>query len=179
MAHLRRFYRGKKRLAKKAMSRYAWKYMSKYGVPKIGDITHDCDGRNHVVNMVHYSWREVDTKNVWVMRKAYDYNANKIRVSRKTKILELDCFYDNGNFVCGCHSYSSDFNFQKPVPKEEVVRYYKSLSKDLCLRWKWWIVLKCQAAMNRGEDPWDDNGILNAKFQLLQTHYNKIARVDG
>lgn len=175
MAAPRRFYRGKKRLAKKAMSKYAWKYMSKYGVPKIGDITHDCDGRNHVINQVDYSWRAVDTKNTWVNHKAHKYDRNSIRQSRKTKILEIDCFYEEDNFVCGCHSHSSDFNFQKPLPKKQIYEYYKSLSRELCIQWEWWIVLKCRAAMNRGEDPWDDNGVFKEKFELLRKKYDYLS----
>ena len=124
-----RYYKGKKRLAKKAMSKYAWEYMRKYGVPKIGDITHDCDGWNHVVDSVMYSWNAVYTKNSWVKGKV-------AKQSRKTKILEVDCGYEGGNWVCTCHTLKSDFGFKKPKPIPDIKEYCLGISREFCLVWK-------------------------------------------
>ena len=82
----KRFWRGKKRLAKKYMGSRAFNEFFKNGLPKIGDLTHDCDGFNHVISqteviMYHacaYRWPKPYPK--WLKGAAFPF---------------IDCYYDD------------------------------------------------------------------------------------
>lgn len=62
----KRFWKGKKRLAKKYLGNRIFNMLFDNGVPKVGDLTHDCDGFNHIITRVSI---EYDIPMSWGLSK--------------------------------------------------------------------------------------------------------------
>ena len=107
----KRFWTGKKRLAKKYWgSSRAWHILHEFGMPKVGDLTHDCDGENHVITRIEMGGQR-----------------------------QPECYYVQNGFecsVCEC----GGCGFQPPLPREEVVAYLRDWDteegRELAKAWK-------------------------------------------
>jgi hypothetical protein len=105
----KRFWRGRKRQAKKAFKSVCremgmWNYLYAHGLPKAGDITHNCDGLNHKIDTVDIEWLGWKTGRVPLISCSF---------SKKGL---------NGYIVCPCLG----MGFQIPLDAKEVAEYLQA-----------------------------------------------------
>lgn len=106
----------KKRIAKKWMAcgtkgHYWWDHFEEHGLPKPGDIMHDCDGGNHVITRVELSWTTFERG----PRKYFTVAAAYKRFSDGA-----ECF------GCGCLGHQ----YEPPAPRDEIIRWTREWCTD-------------------------------------------------
>jgi hypothetical protein len=159
----KRFWRGKKRLAKKYMGGWSFNFWFKHGIPKIGDLTHDCDGFNHVITEVeNVPYRP---RPWWVTRKvdsAINEESYKDlrRQLKKTFIPDVNIFHSNGRLVCACNHA-----WQRPFTREEIeswaLEWTKMKEQQIAGGWGWDPVCDTWAdIINSGGHIVDEKGLL-------------------
>ena len=89
----KRFWKGRKRLAKKYMGNSSFNLYYKHGIPKVGDLTHDCDGFNHIINKISLElWNPRPWWPTTEQRRREDWSHRRRHI-RGVKIPELEVFY--------------------------------------------------------------------------------------
>lgn len=138
----KRFWRGKKRLAKKYVGNRNFNYFFKFGLPKVGDLTHDCDGFNHIISQVDvemffpysYRWPRKDGK--WLKGAKFPF---------------VECYYDDTyldmmsgerkpykHSVCNCGGLNG---LRPPTSRESieawVLSWDSSEARQTAEEWGW------------------------------------------
>lgn len=125
-----KWYTGKKRLVKKALGSHLFRrYSDLYNniahaqLPKVGDLTHDCDGSNHVIAEVEYRWEPLR-----LFRCGWSYIEDGKTLPYGNglagRVLRIYVKTENSKgqlaHPCFCQY---DMAYQPPEPREEIVRY--------------------------------------------------------
>lgn len=124
-----KWYTGKKRLIKKALGRYYFRLysdlydnMTPAQLPKVGDLTCDCDGSNHVIAEVEYRWEPL---RIYRCGWAYIEGGKSLPYGNGLagRVLRLHVKYENdsGQLVHPCFC-EYDMAYQPPAPRKEIVR---------------------------------------------------------
>jgi hypothetical protein len=118
----KKFWRGSKRLAKKYYPGRVWNYFETHGLPEAGDITHDCDGFNHVIKSIVWKWYPVR-----ILKKTK--NGFKYKTLNLSILLPDTVYQDYPDapehYVCSC----GGLEFQIPKSVNEIKNYFASWSK--------------------------------------------------
>ena len=161
----RKFWKGRKRLAKKYYPKWLWNYFTKNGLPEVGDITHDCDGMNHVISEITWvPWP------LW--RKAGVRGSQRInRQPHSITIWKPEATFwqppgTHGNKegwhqpVCGC----TMVEFQPPESQENIHKWILSWDNEEARaeaqRWNFTTLLAQLEALKAGRSVVDERGIL-------------------
>lgn len=110
----KRFWKGKKRLAKKYLGNRVFNMLFDNGVPKVGDLTHDCDGFNHVITRVSIEYDQFKGVKIPYIQTYY---SSKYIADGLTKEYEHP--------VCGCQG----IGWQLPLSREEIESWALSWAK--------------------------------------------------
>lgn len=137
----KRFWRGKKRLAKKYMGNRHFNRFFKEGPPKVGDITHDCDGFNHVISQIEVTWYNPYT---------YRYPREHAKWLKGCVYPMVDCYYDDTYLdgsgekkpykhpvcTCGALNGARPPSTQKEI-EDWVLSWKDEKAQDIADGWGW------------------------------------------
>jgi hypothetical protein len=150
---MKKFWKGKKRHGKKLMRHgrglgrnFYFNWFFKHGLPKIGDITHDCDGENHVISFIEPY--QLPLEGSW-----------RSEIQVRYKRLEDD---QEAN-VCSCGGHG----FQPPYPADWPLKYLMSKNtpegREFLRKWNWTATEDLMDRALAGEKIFDERGVRIAK----------------
>lgn len=149
---LGKFYIGKGRYIKEALSGYDLDYLYQKLAVKVGDIIHDCDGFNHVVIGFF------DRERCSIVRYPYYRNTN----NKVWTVTQYE--FENGYLSCGCPG--SDIT---PRTRDEIEKWYKGYLDYYVPRMNDSFLTKADykrhEALNSSKHICDERGILLPEFR--------------
>jgi hypothetical protein len=119
-----KWYKGKKRIAKKYYPKDYWKVMHEYGPPVVGGISGDCGAFNVRIKEIEFGLR--GTCQTWGLRKRYFTKRRPNLVLR-----HYDVYGENGEVVCPC----AGMGYQPPTRAEDIRRYLGEYPLEEAERW--------------------------------------------
>lgn len=95
-----KIYKGRKRIAKKKLDKYDWKWINFFAQLKVGDWIHTCEGFNRRIESIEYDWA---------------------RIGPKTSVIYDIVFTDSNN---RCHFVSGAGCVFPKVSNQEIIDYW-------------------------------------------------------
>lgn len=161
----KRFWRGKKRLAKKYLGNKIFNKLFRHGIPKVGDLTHDCDGFNHIIERVDvvYDYPESiglaynNMINRWWYSSSEGEKKLIARIEKNSKrrikgviIPMVECFYPSRytdknsgeirpyeHIVCGCQGICWQIPLERKDIESWALRWTEMKESQIVGGWGW------------------------------------------